>query len=157
MNKESSISAVSSLWLRHKDAAQYYQKALDLTEDKSLRQWLESLVAYRRHLAERCEAFIEDLPPVPFTPNKKIVSGLNSRWDEIKEALIKENRSKITSLCRDGEREDYEALKESLRINSLPLGVEEFLDQQGKIMLQIQPKVERMNLIPSLSDNTFTS
>ncbi len=157
MNKESSISAVSSLWLRHKDAADYYQKAQELTDDQGMKEWFESLVAYRKRLASACESFIHDLPPVPFTPNKKILSGLANHWDVLKEALLHNNQSKITSICRESELEDYNALKESLKINGLPAGVKDFLDQHGKIMLEVQPKIERMNVVPSLRKNTFLS
>ncbi len=155
MNKETSIAAVSSLWLRHQDAAEHYQKAQELAKDQGMKEWFESLAAYRSQLAEACRDFLESLPPIPSTPNRKIVSGASERWSDLKEALLLNNRTKVTSICRDSELEDYNALKESLNIHGLPVGVEDFLDRQGKVMLDVQPKVERMNVIPALSKNSF--
>lgn len=153
MNKESSIAAVSSLWLRHKDAAQQYRKALALTDENGVKSWLKSLADYRENLENDCQAMLENLPPVPFTPNKNITSSLNKHWPRIKDALLLENYSKLTSICWEAERQDYEALKKSLKIDNLPEGIHDFLDNQGKNMLQMQRKVERMKTVPDLNEN----
>lgn len=153
MNKESSIAAISSLWLRHKDAAYQYQKAVALSNEDGLKSWLKSLANYREGLEKDCKAMLETLPPVPFTPNKNISSSLNKHRAQIKEALMLENYSKLTSICWEAERQDYEALKKSLKIESLPEGIQEFLDAQGKKMLQMQRKVERMKTVPDLNKN----
>jgi hypothetical protein len=155
MNKESSIAAISSLWLRHKDAANQYRKALALAGEEGLKSWFTTLVKYREDLEKDCRDMLKTLPPVPFTPNKNITSGLNKKWAEIKEALLLENYSKLTSACWEAEQYDYEALKESLKIASLPDGIAAFLDKQGKSMLRMQRKVERMSTIPNLSENTL--
>jgi hypothetical protein len=152
MNKESSIAAISSLWLRHKDAANQYRKAMALASEEGLKNWFRTLVDYRESLEKDCQDMLQALPPVPFTPNKNINSGLSENWVEIKEALLLENYSKLTSVCWNAEQKDYEALKKSLKIANLPEGIANFLDKQGKSMLQMQRKVERMNTVPNLND-----
>ncbi len=151
MNKESSIAAVSSLWLRHKDAANQYRKAFALAERSGIERWLEKLIAYREDLEQDCREMLETLPPVPVTPNKNITSALNGKWAQIKDALLMKNYSKLISICWEAEQIDYHALKKSLDIENLPKGIYYFLDNQGEKMLSMQRKVERMHTVPDFN------
>lgn len=137
------------MWLRHKDAANQYRKTLALSTDESMNKWLNDMIAYREALEKDCREFLETLPPVPFTPNRNIASALSNHWKDLKEALLLENYSKLTSIFKNAEIKDYEALKESLKIKSLPDGIKHFLSDQSRRMLEVQRKVERLDTVPA--------
>ncbi len=155
MNKESTISILTTLAQRHEDAAQKYREAAAIVSDEELNDYLESLADYRQELYEEAREWLESMPPSPVPASKRIRSYLHEHWGDFREVLLLNNRPKITDFCNKSETAISDYYRESLAQSGIPVSINEELEKQHQHILEVKRKVERMETVPTMRNSSF--
>jgi hypothetical protein len=152
MSQETVYSILFTLLQRHEDAAKYYKKLHGSLSRPGLSEWIDDLIKYRESMAGTIRSFLENTAPIPVRNKSRedTTSILHQKWDEVKEALSRENWLEVVRVCRQTEESLSSYYQTSLGSEGIAEGIRDLLQQQHKKILEVNRKAERLETVPQL-------
>lgn len=135
------ISGLNDLLAKNYDAESGYKKALEQTDNATLKAFFGDRANQRYRFGKDIKAAIKELGGTP-DKGTTIAGDLHRAWIDFKTALSFDNEESILEECERGEENSLNAYNEFLQKNAIPASLHKTISDQRNLIKKSIKKLE---------------